>query len=481
MSKQRSASTGVADAGELDGIRAFSVAAPNLSAWVLATWGGIAMVVLLPALVVYLTPGPQNSAWSLALVATTVSGARWTWIVAEGRRRVFEISFWVFAYVFVGVAPLVQLRSGKMPSTTPGIDTSLQTAAMLVVIVGLFAFLFGLSIPFDRRMAMRNPFVINGVNLTRTIVLALVALCFDLYVVAKVGFGALFATRDELSQAYDANWPESSTEILVQAGVCMTLLVAFIALVKAIRQTGSREWPLIGLCVVVGLALAVTINPITAPRYIFGSAALAVAALFGLFGTPGRFRGTAIFWVVALIVVFPLADAFRYSAQGDLKFGSLTDTLSSDDFDAFAQINNTLLYVERHGITDGRQAAGVALFWVPRRVWADKPRDTGILLAESRGYKFQNLSAPMWAEMYINGGWPLLVLGMMGFGILVGAQDKKIDGILRRARAPGILACILPFYLMILLRGSLLQAMSYLTVILVSTAFVSRWEKVRPQ
>jgi hypothetical protein len=87
----------------------------------------------------------------------------------------------------------------------------------------------------------------------------------------------------------------------------------------------------------------------------------------------------------------------------------------------------------------------------------------------------------MWAEMYINGGWPLLVLGMMGFGILVGAQDKKIDGILRRARAPGILACILPFYLMILLRGSLLQAMSYLTVILVSTAFVSRWEKVRPQ
>ena len=52
---------------------------------------------------------------------------------------------------------------------------------------------------------------------------------------------------------------------------------------------------------------------------------------------------------------------------------------------------------------------------------------------------------------------------------------------LRRARAPSILSCILPFYLMILLRGSLLQAMSFLFAILGCAVFVSRWERISPR
>ena len=258
----------------------------------------------------------------------------------------------------------------------------------------------------------------------------------------------------------------------------MTLLVSFIALVKCIKQSNVREWPLIALTVLVGLALAITVNPITSPRYIFGTVALAVAAFFGLFATPRLFRLTAILWVLALIIVFPFADAFRYSSAPSFKSNSIVESLSSPDFDAFAQINNTVLYVERHGTTRGRQAAGVALFWVPRRVWPDKPRDTGILLAESRGYTFQNLSGPLWAEMYINLGWPLLAIGMLALGIAVRLQDNRIEERFQRARAPSILACILPFYFTILLRGSLLQAMSYLLVILGCTILISRWERV---
>ena len=67
------------------------------------------------------------------------------------------------------------------------------------------------------------------------------------------------------------------------------LLVTFIALVKCVEQTASREWPLVVLTVAVGLALAITVNPISNARYIFGTAALAVAALFGLFATPRLF------------------------------------------------------------------------------------------------------------------------------------------------------------------------------------------------
>ena len=449
----------------------------TLGAWVLATWVGVAMVVLLPAVLVYATPNAKSASWILALVVMTTSGCRFAWIIGDGRRRLYELSFWVFTYVFLGTAPLVQLRSGVTPSTTPRIDTTLQQAAMVVGIVGIVAFGIGLSISGPRRFP-RARYVVNGVDLGRAVALALFALLFDAYFIANVGFGALFSSRADYSEAVTSVWVETSVSALVVAITVMMLLVSFIALVKCIWQIKRAEWPLIALTVLVGLALAITVNPITSPRYIFGTVALAVAALFGVFATARRFRIAAIIWVIALILVFPFADAFRYSSVPSFKSNSVLESLTSPDFDAFAQINNALLYVERHGVTQGRQAVGVALFWVPRRFWPDKPRDTGSLLADDRKYAMANLSGPLWAEMYINGGWPLLVLGMLGFGVLVRSQDSRIEEHLRRrARAPGILACIMPFYLAILLRGSLLQAMSYLVVIVSCTVFVSRWER----
>lgn len=474
---QRASDTDVAELwglAEPDG----SVERPGtLGAWILATWAGVGMVVLLPAILIYVTPTPNSSVWLLALVVTTISGARYTWIVADGRRRLFEMSFWVFTYVFLGIAPLVQLRTGQTPYTAPQIDTTLQLDAMVIIIIGLVAFAIGLSVPGPRRGFLPETYVVNGVDLGRTVILAAFALLLDIYFISKVGLENLFSSREDLTRAIESAWPESFIAVLISATTAMSTLVAFIALVKCIRQTKSREWPLIALTVLVGLALAITVNPISNARYVFGSAALAVAALFGLFATPRLFRLTAIVWVIALIVVFPVADAFRYSAEGEFKSKTTLESLSSPDFDSVAQINNTVLYVEREGITHGRQAAGVLLFWVPRRFWPDKPLDTGILLAETRGYAFKNLSAPIWAELFINGGWLLLVVGMLGLGLLVKTQDKRIEDSLRRARAPSILACILPFYLMILLRGSLLQAMSYLFAILSCAVFVSRWER----
>ncbi|OBB73328.1 hypothetical protein [Mycobacterium sp. 852014-52144_SCH5372336] len=460
------------------GRRDASVAGPGtIAAWTLGTWVGVAMVVVLPATLVHFTPRPGSGEWLLSLAVIAIAGARYAWIVADGRRRLFEMSFWSFTYVFLGIAPLVQLRTGRTPYTAPQIDTTLQMDAMVLTIVGLVAFLIGLSLPVSRRGFLPIPYIPDGVNLPRVVLLAAFAVLLDLYFISKVGVGNLFSSREDLAHAIQSAWPESFVAGLISAATAMSTLVAFIALVQYIRQTNNREWPLIALTAFVGLTLAITVNPIANARYVFGSAALAVAALFGLFATPRLFRITAVAWVIALIVVFPLADAFRYSKGAQFKTTSTLESLSSPDFDAIAQINNSMLYVERKGITDGRQAAGVVLFWVPRRFWPDKPQDTGILIAQNRGYKFENLSSPIWAELYINGGWLLVVVGMFGLGALVKSRDRQIEHNLMRARAPGILACILPFYLMILLRGSLLQAMSYLFAIVGCAVFVSRWQR----
>jgi hypothetical protein len=173
-------------------------------------------------------------------------------------------------------------------------------------------------------------------------------------------------------------------------------------------------------------------------------------------------------------LVFPLLDIFRRSLDGSLRVVSPLNSLLSGDYDAFFEINNAVNYVDHLGITWGNQALGVLLFWVPRSIWPTKPVDTGVLLATFRGYGFTNISAPLPAEMFINGGWPVLVVGMIAFGFALGRWDVAIERRLTSAGILPILGCVIPFYLLIVLRGSLLQSMAFLSVVLVATLFVSQ-------
>lgn len=450
----------------------------TVGSWVLASWVAVVMIVVLPCALVTVTPTPSSSSWLFALAAIAISGARYAWLVAIGQRRLYELTFWVFTYVFLGLAPLVQMRTERTPATAPRVDPSLDQAAMTVMLVGTAVVLIGLSVRLPTNNWMRSPLVVDGVDPTRTVLLALFALGVTAYYVSGVGIATLFSSRFEWLDAVATTWSQGSVAPLATPLIAGgALLVSFIALAKYIMQTRNREWPLIVLTlgVLAGLFL-IMLNPITSPRTYLGVAAMAIAAVFGVFAKPQGFRITAVAWVVVLIFVFPLADYFR-TPDPAFKASSPVESLISPDFSGFAEINNTLLYVDRFGVTGGRQAVGVALFWFPRRFWPDKPINTTELLASSRGYNFQNLGSPIWSELFINGGWGFLVVGMFLLGVVVRALDRRLESSLQRARAPGVLGCIAPFYFMLLVRGSLLQAMGFLFVLVACSMFVGNWKR----
>lgn len=461
--------------------RGTATEAPRLGAPLLAVWVGAAMVILVPLAVVGFTPTPYRPVWIGALAITTIAGLRYAWIIGEGHRRLIEMSFWMFTYVFLGLAPLTQLRLEQNPATTQRLDPSLDVPALLVVVGGLVCFLLGLAVA--RYLWPRLPARVTGesdaagIHPVRAVILAGMAMLLNAYYISKIGPGTLLQSRTAVTEQAQGSLGQSTTAIIIGAGAVMSILVAFIALVKHYDSMSVKERAFLPLILILGMTLSLTLNPISNARYIFGTGALAVAALFGLFATRARFRVVAILAVTALVLVFPLADAFRYSSSAEFKTSNPLESLTSPDYDAFAQINNTLLFVEKNGTTHGQQMLGVLFFWVPRKVWPDKAEDTGILLAESRNYPVDNLSAPLWAELYINGGAAFLIVGMLLFGLIAGIQDRRIEVSLLRGRSPTILACILPFYSIILLRGSLLQAMSYLLVIICCAVFVTRFER----
>ena len=434
--------------------------------------GFVGLCVIGPTSVFLAIPDAPSTghATFLAVLVLVLAGARFSWLLGRGEARLMEFSFWIFTYVFMGLAPLVQMRSDIYPTTTPGLLLRLNFSALFVIVVGTIFTLIGCLVSRPSRESLAAA----AVNRSRVLLLALIALGANAYYVAKVSPINFFRSRTDLNQAEADQWSNSALATIVASLCTMPLLVACLGLLQLWRQrkeTGQTSYPL--LLIVLVCALLFSVNPISSPRYIFGTVILSLLAGIGAYATPGRVRRMSLAFLIALVFVFPIADAYRRSQSPDLSDLGLINSMTSADFDAFGQVNNTVLYVMNEGITWGRQAAGVLLFWVPRDYWPNKPLDTGTFLAEYRGYNFENLSAPIWSELFINGGWFALALGMLVLGIYVRSQDDRSITARLLGRQPSVFSVILPFYMFILLRGSLLQAMAHLVVIASCAAFIT--------
>ena len=454
------------------------------------------MAVFVPVAIIRVTEIPTNASWLWPLPAIAISAARFAFLIGKGERRLFEMMFWCYCYIFLGLAPLVQLRQDFWPLTVPRIDSTYVAAATLIVLVGCGAFLGGAgfdSVASARRLrnAERTYDVVKQVftiNYPRTIVLSVIALVIDIYFLSHLGWTIFLQSRTEVATGLNDAWGQTATFPILRGATLTAPLVAFLALIRARREAKSARMRgenissiVMGsntvLLVVVGIFLTVLMNPISNPRYMSGTAILSVATAFGLFATRQRFRFTACGFLAGMLLIFPLADAFRASTEGQLKATNPIQSLLTGDYDSFAQLMNGYLVGARDGIVPLKQFAGVLLFWVPRTLWTTKPVDTGGYIAAGRGYSFTNLSAPLWIEFYLNGSWLLLAVGMFALGFALHRWDTRLNAELTFHRMPGLLGCILPFYLMILLRGSLLQAAVFLACVVAFSAFVSQRKK----
>ncbi|MEQ4302990.1 hypothetical protein ABNF97_16600 [Plantactinospora sp. B6F1] len=423
---------------------------------------------LFPAL---LASGAGGTPAALAVCVLVLVGARLGWLIGIGERRLMEFSFWTFTYVFLGLAALVQFQTATFSTSTPWFDTAYNDDAMWAVLIGSSAAMLGI------RLAARGPTADAPartplVDERRIHHLAALGLLLNLYYLIRVGPGTVLLTREELWAAQVARWPGNGLTAFVVAVFTLPLLVVFIGLLGVNRQRTDRgEPPRYALLAVVGCVLLFSVNPISSPRYYSGTVILSMAAALGAYATPWRVRASASAFLAGLTLLFPLADAFRRQGGVETRFAPL-QALTSGDFDAVIQISNSVDIIARNGIEWGWQLLGVPLFWVPRDRWSEKPAATGSYIAEQMGYPFTNISSPLIAEFLINGGWPLLIVGMFGFGWWVRRRDDRMVQIGLLGGKPSGMDWILPFYLIILLRGSLLSAALQFSVLWAASWFI---------
>lgn len=437
----------------------------------------LVLVVLLPGLILHSLDARFTAALALQCVVVAHSGGALARVLTDPRVRIVAFGFWLFSYVWLGLAPLAMLATDTYPRGFL-VDDRTAFNATAVIEIGLLAYSAGAALAGKR--AHRESTVLQPLLARRVAPMRVLMLCGLALLIAAVlvpgqgGIATFFASREAANEAAATTTADAGDSAARALAAWVLSVPAFWALVSLVHvphsTTGDRtlrglRW----LLLPVMLALnAVVNNPISQPRFWAGTVLLTVVFAARSMRRPRAFRAGAAAIMVTVLVVFPYSDYFRYDKREPVQVVSLADQFTTNgDYDAYQQIQTGLSYVQDKGHSPW-SALGPPLFFVPRAVWPDKPNDAGIELARHAGYTFDNLSAPLWVETYMWAGIPSLA----ALFALVGGVGRRVDDVRDRLRgSPGTLAALLvpafAFYQLILLRGSLMAIVGPLALLLV--------------
>ncbi|WP_240512764.1 hypothetical protein [Streptomyces griseoruber] len=435
----------------------------------------VVLTVLLPGLILQSHGAHPSAALVLQCVVVAHSGGALARVLTASRVRFVALGFWVFAYIWLGLAGLAMLAADAYPWPYRTDETTALVAVALVEL-GLLAHSAGAALAARRERARGDaapPGRLERVLARRVAPWRLLALCglaLGLAAVLIAGqpgrLGAYFTSRQAITEA---GGEDASLRSLLSWSLSVPAFWALLGLLRVPCRPGGDRWlrAVRWLLLPVLLALNVVVNnPISKPRFWAGMVLLTLVFSVPRLCRPRAFRVTSAAILAALLFVFPYSDYFRYSDRETLTVASLADQFTSNgDYDAFQQMQTGVDYAHDHGFSP-QNVLGPPLFMVPRAMWPEKPEDTGISLAEYAGYEFHNLSAPLWIESYLWAG-PLAVILVF---LLLGAFGRRVDDIRHRLReSPGALAALLvpafAFYQMVFLRGSLLAIAGPLTLL----------------
>jgi oligosaccharide repeat unit polymerase len=390
-------------------------------------------------------------------------------------------AFYLFTLVWMALAPLAQLSLRIMPIPIELSPARYETGLLLTVL-GIIGYEAGVFVK-RRRLAVRadrpvtHRWELNVRHLTALTVIGVPVVLGLLY--TMVGLNLLFSSRTEFSGKIFGEGGSSKAGGAIINGIILVvpfvMALGWVIVLTSRRRTTSIQKLLATVAILFNVVVN---NPLVQSRFWVATVFLSLA---GSWLTP-RFlqfpRVAVAMSLVFLVVVFPFSDVFRYSdGPRTLKIEDpLSQLAQKGDFDAFPQLTAALKHVEVDGYRDGQQALGAVGFFVPRVYWPQKAEDTGTMLGKENTLGNVNLSAPLWAEGYIDFG----VIGVFGYLFLLGILSLSLNSMIRDSALGVGFSVFIGVYQFVILRGSMLQAMGITFVLVMLIRFILTKHRLRP-
>ena len=421
----------------------------------------------------------------MAFSVVIISSLRLSFFSAQNEKRIISMTFWVFVYVFLGLTPFLQLLSKHLPLGGSYGHQAIKTT-FFIIFYGLLFYEIGWWVGCKRLphiTGIIRKFVTSRyVDFWKASILSLTAFVLIVFIVLKLGgIKSLLLPREEqLNLLIEITEKENQAKLQIVAALLKVpifiVLILFYSIwnherITSVYNNRFAVWKKLLFFLIIILNIFIN-NPISSPRYWFGTIVLSLIYLSVRWRNKLSFAILGIAITSSLLFVFPLSDIFRHTT--DIEKVALRDSgniiyplVNKGDYDSFQQIINTTEYVEDHSISFGKQLVGTFMFWVPRNLWSGKPIASGVVVSEYKGYEYTNLSLPLWGEAYMDGGFLGVIIIFTLYGVFVGIAEKiYIESKLHGINFINIFVPVFAAYQFFLLRGTLMSAFAYLIPIL---------------
>ena len=433
----------------------------RVSAWWVSTTAWIVMVLLLPMMWSTDFVGTvQTRTGATAFLLIAASASAFCRLLAVGAPRCMTLCFWTFVYVWFGLAAFLQLDNGSFGRRIAFVGRPYSEAVLsqtlLIVCLGCIAYQAGSSLyrSRGRQSALRSRTVIS---LARLRTIAFLGSGAAAVLIVQSG-ATIFSRRDEYT-----GFDESLATKIIRG----TALIGGYLVLYCFRHHRVFTWRAQGpwskvLFVATVLLALVANNPTVVSRALFATAYGAFLLAFIDLRKPRSVRVVFLALPIILLVIYPWLNNFRstdsptYAARTAEGIAEPL-RIATGDFGMFSQVAEGVEWVDEFGHSRGRFLAASVFVLVPRSIWTSKSQDMGDTIHDARGYDDQfNYPSPMWMEFYVEGGYPLVIVGFTLLGWFSRSLETRF--LLSPRSLAGAMMPILACYQFFVLRGSLLAA-----------------------
>lgn len=370
--------------------------------------------------------GEKNGA-AVALLAAAIIFSACVMIAGiverGGLLRVLFGVYFILGYIFPG---MLHSASGAFPYFRIGYtDDTVFTAA---VVVAVFTAATLLGTRFASLRPLGQSLAVPNVPIRQMRAVVIVVLC-----AAAMALVLLAGPSAFLRQRSDAFVVEvgSLATLLLLISIARSLPV--IALCASIHRARIGGWSLtnVALFTLSLICVGITNFPLAVPRFVLIGVLISLLHLAADVSQP-RFKFLFVTSIAAgVVTAFPLLSFLQRGQVGTtFEVDVLSYLSTSVDLDGFQSTANIVAVVDGTGLRWGWQLLSAVLFLVPRQIWPDKGMPTGSIGADYVGYPFNNISAPLPTEFYIDFGFVGCIIG----GFLIGYYITRIDQSFSRSR-----------------------------------------------
>ncbi|MGV3461647.1 MAG: O-antigen polymerase [Flavobacterium sp.] len=397
-------------------------------------------------------------------------------IFLEKKFSPFLSVYIVFNLLFFIVSPLIQIDELETNSTTRFIQNFPYNPEFCIRI-NIYLLIFHIIFFVTYLISVKDVTIVKKTTEYKNIPVFVIIILFVSLVIVAVNIDTIqFQLQNEFYKEVEAT--SVSKYLLVQKFLFFIpfsgIILAHYYLIIANKKTSNHKIVFIVLAILLVLFLFIK-NPLTEKRNALGPIYITFIFLFWK-----RFLDTNLkvlrFMFLSMVLLFPILTIIthsRYSLSqmvqrphtiiSNFEYLHVSDAFNSLHYDAYPNFLATVDYYDKKDVTPGKQLAGSILFFVPRKIWTDKPESTGFkignYLIDKYKFDFNNLSNPYISEGYINFG----IAGVLIFPVLLAFFFIRMMKLLH---SPDPLKIAFAFYtaiyMMYFLRGDLTNGIAYL-------------------